>query len=69
MIDPVYLNMLEVHLNQAKETTVVPIHIEVKLHWLQIIGEKNSVNFDKQPQTYVSSIYMFSNIVSAYTDI
>lgn len=27
------------------------------------------LSFDGQTQTYIFSIYMFSNIVSAYTDI
>lgn len=64
--------MLVVHLNQAGEPIVAPTHTDVKLHWFQIIGEKNSVSFDKQTQTYVSSVYMFymfSNIVNTYIDI
>lgn len=51
MIDTVYLNMLAVHLSQVEEPMVASIHTEVKLHWLQIIGEKNSLSFDKQTQT------------------
>lgn len=69
LIDTVYLNMLVVHLNQAGEPMVAPIHTEVKLYWLWNKGEKNSISFDKQTQTYVSSVYMFSNILSAYADI
>lgn len=69
VIGTISLNMLVVHLNPAGEPMVAPIYTKIKLLWLQINGEKNSVSFDKQTQTYVSSVYMFLNIVSAYTYI
>lgn len=69
VIDTVYPNMPAVHLNQAGEPMVAPIHTEVKLHQLQINGKKNSISFDKQNQIYVPSVHMFSNILSAHADI
>lgn len=69
VIGTIYLTMLVAHLNKVGEHMVAPICTKVKFHWLWINGEKNSVSFDEQTQTYVFSIYMFSNIVSAYTDI
>lgn len=69
VIGTLYPTMLVVHSHAAGEPMVAPVHTEVKLRWLQINREKNSVSFDKHTQTYVSSVYRFANTVSADAEI